>query len=182
MNAKKYEKITKKNSEAYFNDFIKKKEISLTWFQDFLIDKKMKEENIDFSPQSLIEVWDISNKFIKKDKNNVLEEKELPLWYYLYIEYIEGYTLESLKIMEALIYYFGEVFIKKYNLKWEIFNILKPVTEYTLCPVIMLNDFELYPFQQITTVCVFVWYEDVRDKLCKTNLYDAYISLEKYLK
>ena len=179
-----YTKVTKKNAEEYLNDFLKKKYLSLKWFKSFLIDKNMKEDEINFSPQSLIKVWEVSSQYIKKDYKGSFssnEEKELPLWFYLDKDYVEGYTIESLQIIEALIYYFGEVFILKYNLAWETFKVSKPITEYTLRPVIMLNDYELYPFQQVTTASVFTWHEEMNDKLSKTNLYDFYTSLEEYL-
>ncbi len=131
-----YKRVTKRNSEKYFQDFLNKKESSLKWLYTFIEEKGGDSSKLDFSPESLIYLWEKVYPYIKKIKPCPDYEKfqdDLPLWFYLHQNYIcgertGGYDIQSLKIMEALIYYFAEVFIKNNNYKWKIWDVSKPRT------------------------------------------------------
>ena len=178
---KPYKKVTKKNSEQYFKDFLAKKEPSLKWLKDFVDEKGGDSSKLDFSPVSLIHLWKTVSPYIKKLKPCPNYEEyldELPLWFFLHYDSLcgertGGYDLISLKIMEALVYYYAEVFIRNNNYHWEIWKVSKPLTDYNYLPVLMDDKREwLYPTNKIKVFAVRVWTKD--SKLSKTNLYDNY--------
>jgi len=48
-----YKRVTKRNSEKYFQDFLNKKESSLKWLSNFIEEQGGDSSKLDFSPESL---------------------------------------------------------------------------------------------------------------------------------
>jgi len=75
--------------------------------------------------------------------------------------------------MEALIYYFAEVFIKNNNYRWKIWDVSKPRTEYNFLPVVETPEGWIYPFEQISTFAIKTFTNKTNNK----ELYDIYNNL-----
>lgn len=180
-----YKRVTKRNSEKYFQDFLAKQETSLQWLFNFLESSQgINKSELDFSSNSLILLWESSSQYIEMIKpipNYNENQSQLPLWFYLHTEFlyredVGGYAALSLQIMEALIYYFAEVFIKNHHLKWEIWNEQKPRTVYNFLPVLKLKSGgEMYPFEQIVACSAKA--ASHPEKASENNLFNLYTNL-----
>lgn len=120
------------------------------------------------------------------------EEENLPIWFYIHENSLhgnkeenKGYTTPTIWLLNGLIYYWGEVFIRNdKKLKWESFY--KPNSDlyFQYFPVIKGLKINIYPFDQIFTFSVGTWSEDeeISSKLSVNNLYDAYIKITEFYK
>ncbi len=192
-----YKKLDKKNYKDYEKDFITLIEPTIEQFISRIAHSgEYKEEEIDFSPESLIKVWRFVyqklehksppkvSKILNLKLSSVPEypPDSLPIWFYIEEKSIHndtcGYTVESLNLMNELFFYYGEVFIKNNKgLKWEacyeprsrLYCNYKTVIKGLKLP-------NLYLLNQIFTAGVSTWINDpeTKNKLLDTNLFDTY--------
>ena len=179
-----YKKLTFYNYKKYEKDFLSLKDKHIKSFIDKIISFGASADKIDYSPESLIIVWEFSYDKIKKiSPVPEYPEDKLPIWFYIHEKNIynekHGYTIDSLWLIDGLVYYLGEVLIKSNKeLKWEAFYEKGSRMNYQYKPVIKgFKRKNIYPFNQIFVIAVNTWLKDENNNLLKTNIYDAYNSI-----
>ena len=119
-----YSKLTKRNSKAFFDVYMARKDDVLNaFFNKIESQGGPKREELDFSPESLIPLWTWLRKQVKlPDNDEHPPEEERPIWYdYTAINGRYGQfniDKETAHWLDGLAYYFGEVLIKYLGLHW----------------------------------------------------------------
>ena len=172
-----YQKVTKRNYLAYFDDYMAVKEAHLEWFLPEAA--RLGGYNVhllDFTPDSLVTIWEglISSIHRGEYYDFTGLEKDLPLWVYI----VEGlssekygtYSPDSLWLMDGLAYYVGDVYIKNYpnDFEWKPYapDFYNRVND-GLHPMILCKDNHGYlcnPFDSIRSACVATWSKEGRPK------------------
>lgn len=117
-----FEKLTKKNAQAFFDAYIQHKDEALA---SLITEAEAAGITLDYSPESLSPLWQwTSPKYQYADRHP--PQDKMPIWYvpeYVNEPHFSGppLTIESAKIIDWLAYYFGEVLIRNLKgLKWVV--------------------------------------------------------------
>ena len=175
-----YQKVTKRNYLAYFDDYMAVKEAHLAWFLPEAARLGGYDVHLlDFTPDSLVTIWEglISSIHRGEYYDFAGLENNLPLWIYI----VEGlssqeygtYSIDSLWLIDGLAYYLGDVFVRNNpnNFEWKPYapsfynrvqhgllpSIVKKYNQDRLC----------HPFDPVRSSCVQTW-----DKGAKPNQFD----------
>lgn len=164
-----YQKVTKRNYLAYFDDYMAVKEAHLEWFLPEAArlggyDVKL----LDYSPDSLITIWKGLTSSIKMIDYYSFDgiESSLPLWVYAILGSISGkngtYSQDSLWLIDGLTYYLGDVYVKNYpnDFEWKPYapDFYNKVAG-GLHPIIVKKNqgYLCNPFDPVLTACIRTW-------------------------
>lgn len=169
-----YGKITKRNAEEFFINCMLVKSSRIEWLIHLALTGGAEPEELDFSRQSLLYIWQHVHRFVHRVTPAPFRPDETggkPEWFsYLYplIAVREedkysihkgGYDLRTLWIMDGLAYYFGEVFVRRYeHMAWRSF--VSPRYEMSGIPHILSEQwptFNICPWQQAAVAMVRTW-------------------------
>ena len=164
-----YQKVTKRNYLAYFDDYMAVKEAHLEWFLPEAARLGGYDVTLlDFTPDSLVTIWGglISSVHRGKYYDFTGLENNLPLWIYI-VEGISSlkngtYSPDTLWLMDGLAYYLGDVYVKNYpnDFEWKPYapDFYNKVAD-GLHPIIVKKNhgYLCNPFNSVLYACIDVW-------------------------
>ena len=170
------------------------KESYLAFLKDSFLSWGGHESQFDFSAESLVPIWQLSQLYIKRSSPLPRYKKnlnQLPIWillgeqlgfYSVYED--EGYSEEAIRLLNGLGYYFGDVLVKNNSATWEPAVELNASIVGAFIPVIRLRDRSIWkhavvtPFNIVKSVSVNTWF--YKDDLNDLNLLDKYHKIINY--
>lgn len=188
-----YQKVTKRNYLAYFDDYMAVKEAHLEWFLPEAARLGGYDiQLLDYSSDSLVTIWSGLISSIKMIDYYSFDglENSLPLWVYAILGSISDkngtYSPDSLWLMDGMAYYLGDVYVKSYpnDFEWkpyapEFYNRVK----HGLLPSIVQKynqDLLCNPFSPVLSACIDIWHPDFQINTLSMRKSFDYLT-ERYL-
>ena len=177
----KFTNLTPKEAKQHFEWFIEEIPNRIEYLKELLRDDGI-GDILDYTPESLIPLWDWYEGKIrieKKSKEKYEEElAETPEWVHPYIQ-DEDLSIDTLKYCMDVSIYFAEVMIRNNSPKitWGYFT--KPKNH------VSINRPTLFGFKANTSLDTYLVVTNISRKSsrekCRTRLYDIYCVWLKYI-
>jgi hypothetical protein len=124
-----FEKLTKRNAKEYFDAYLGRMDAALVRFATKLRELGVPGEAIDYSPESLVQVWKAVHPLLEYgNREETKKHPNLPMWYWVELANNPNdpdidFTPETLGLIDGLSYYVAKVFLKNVDgMHWEIDN------------------------------------------------------------
>ena len=183
---KHYRELTKSNAASFLQDYIGQKDVGLEYLKNCLSENGFDMALLDYSPESLIPIWELLHskiEFFTDSPDYEAHLDELPIWILLNLgfhgEDFGGYSFETIKIIDGLAYYFAEVFLRNNEgTHWDVCPWTDPNTVGANEPVIRLRvkgvciHAFVPPLTPVGSGALKTWL--YKEDFSESNLYDDY--------